>query len=198
MNITAASLLLALVVLSGCALFPTPHVQKATKYTNVTLKDAWCADKNYELYVYLWESTKYNYIIQEILLDNGETVVECFKLIGGRMVPGQSDHHSWDDAWPREKRQMFIYPGTVVGADETFFGFAMVPENMDGSVKTTTGPEFNKNYRKNHSVQGVITECDKSLGVTWKYEYELGKLEVYLPNGSIHIYVDPEYYNKDE
>lgn len=195
---------------------PQPHTQNNTKYTNVTLDDAWCADMGYHIYVRMWENTDYDYIIQEFTMSNGGSVVECWHVPDGQFGINHRDHHYTTSAWPMHARQMVVYPGTVKDADFTSAGFAMLPENMDGSLKTDIGPRFNRSYRykgvlnphtgklefepgngTNHEIRGRITDCDRSLGVTWNFKYERGKLMVYLPDGSVHIYYDPVFYRED-
>ena len=193
------SILFALVIiLGGCAhLDLIPHVQESTKYVNVTLDEAYLKDKSFHSYVKLWEDTDYSWIIQEITLSSGVTIVECFYTPDGQLLPWQRDYHYMETPWPYHMRSMVVYPGEVEGADTTILGFAMLPENRDGSVKTTTGLLFNEQYRKNHKLQGRIVDCDKSMGVTWTLVYDCGKMTIWLPDGSIHIYVDPIWYKED-
>lgn len=203
---------------TGCVSMqlPEPYIQEETKFTNVTLDEAWCKNRGFDIYVRMWEKTKYNYIIQEITLNNGDSIVECWELPHGRFYDSQRDHHWKTDAWPYHARQMIVYPGTVEDADLTSGGFAMLPENQDGSVKTTVGANFNAGYRWkgqlnhqtgeieydpkygiNHEIRGRITESGHAMGVTWNFVYERGKLMIFLPDGSVHIYYDPKYYRED-
>ena len=121
-------ILAALLFLGGCSsLSLVPHVQEATEHTNVTPDEAFVEDKGFEAFVEMWETTNYEWLIQEIELSSGHTLVECFKTPLGRFRLGQRDHHWMSDPWPYHTRSMRVYPGTVIGVDATPLVFAMLP-----------------------------------------------------------------------
>lgn len=157
----------------------------------VKLYNASAYDRTYFVHVELLEWTDKTLLIQEIELDNGMTVVECFTTNSGVST---IDSHWTTIPWPRSWRRMKIYPGIVDGADFNSNGFAMLESNLDGSVKTTVGSNFNETYRKNHEVRGRVVNADLDKTVEWYIEYNRGRLSIYLPDGSEHHYYDKVHY----
>lgn len=92
----------------------------------------------------------YTHIVQELDLGDGIYLVECFRIAKGELI---TDRASWSSI--REFRTMKVYCADVVGADE-WGGFAHLPENMDGSVVTNIGPNFNRVYQRYHETRGRI------------------------------------------
>lgn len=211
------SLILCLIVfLAGCGMIPRAPVPQPDDniFVEVVLLDAKAEDRGFDVWVEFEEWTRHAFIVQEVELNNGDTLVECFQTPNGRFPMGQKDHHWKETAWPKHWRKMTVYPATVEGADLTMNGFAMLPENRDGSVKTTVGDNFNKKYRwkgkRNpdtgewenkkeygvlHEVRGQIVADAKYLAVTWHIDYYEGKLTIVLPDGDTHEFFDPDLYN---
>lgn len=96
--------------------------------------------------------SEYTHIVQEIDLGNGVHLVESFRMEDGHRT---TDRASWSSI--KEFRTMKVYCANVTGADE-WGGFAHLPENMDGSVVTNIGPNFNRVYQRNHETKGRITK----------------------------------------
>lgn len=133
----------------------------------------------YRVRVRFYERTEYEGLIQEIHFSDGNTLVEYFRMDDGRMEVCHKDVHT-RIGMDYEVREMIVYPANVEGVD--YRGtFAMLPENMDGSVRTTTGTNFNKDYRKNHAVKGRVVSAALDLAVHWSIEYNHGELTVTIP-----------------
>lgn len=116
----------------------------------------------------------YDRIVQEVYLDNGNTLVETF--------PNNCrDRHRDGDA--DSYRECIVYPACVEGIDATSSGFAQLPQNFDGSVKTTTGPKFNEYYQKNHKTQGRITKAARHLATRWTITWKDGKATYHIQEG---------------
>lgn len=191
-------LVLLTLFLCSCAITqpPIPKPNDDT-FVKVRLLSAKAGGKEWEALLTFEEWTEYEWVVQEIIFDNGRTIVECFQTPNGRLFVGQRDRHWETQPWPSSWRYMFVYPATVDGADTTPFGFAMLPENRDGSVKTTTGTAFNEGYRSRHEVRGRVVADAKHLGIVWTINYTKGKLTVTLPNDLITHYYDPEHYQEE-
>lgn len=133
----------------------------------------------YRVRVRFYERTEYEGLIQEIHFSDGNTLVEYFRMDDGRMEVCHKDVHTRIGV-DYEVREMTVYPANVVDVD--YDGtFAMLPENIDGTVRTTTGANFNKDYRKKHAVKGRVVACDRSRAAYWKLTYADGKLSVEIP-----------------
>lgn len=120
---------------------------------------------------------KWNALVQEVHLDDGTALVECF-----RIDPDSNtfiyDRHRWSSQV--EQRDMKVYLAVVEGAHWTHNGFAHLPENMDGSVKTTVSKNFNAAYNWTHETRGKITaRSDEYL--TWRIDADAHRLVVEAP-----------------
>ncbi len=109
---------------------------------------------------------KWNAIVQEVTLDDGTHLVEGFRTDGtwdGFMV----DRHAWPTLG--EVRRMKVYLAVVEEADWSPYGFCHLPENMDGSVKTTVSKDFNGQHQMFHKTKGKITaQSDEYF--TWRID----------------------------
>lgn len=106
--------------------------------------------KSYDLGVVLrfaLYGAEYSHIVQEITLDDGSVLVECFRDDGDTI-----DRHSWVDR--PHYRSMVVYAANCVGVDERY-GFGHLPDNGNG-LSTTVGSNFNESYQKAHKTQGYI------------------------------------------
>jgi|GEM_PF-2764672 len=72
-------------------------------------------------------------------------------------------------------RRVTLYPANVKDQDATWLGFAHLPANRDGSVKTRVGANFNRRYQQRHRTQGVIVADDRrnARHYTLRYRWEL-------------------------
>ncbi len=107
---------------------------------------------------------KWNAIIQEVTLDDGTHLVEGFRTDGtwdGFMV----DRHAWPTQV--EVRSMKVYLAVVEGVDWSPYGFCHLPQNLDGSVKTTVSKDFNFTHQQLHKTQGKIVS-QSSEYFTWR------------------------------
>lgn len=123
---------------------------------------------------YLWSDRKW--VIQEGYVD-GDGLVECFKM---PFPPLRVDVH-FASKTTHDERIFLVYPGDVVGADLHAGYFAMLPENEDGSIKTTTGPRFNEEYLKDHKIQGRVINSQKDRGFIWKIHFDGEDLRLEIP-----------------
>ncbi|MCK6439378.1 MAG: hypothetical protein L6Q71_04170 [Planctomycetes bacterium] len=141
----------------------------------------------------------YPHLIQEITqtatyYTNGRrsshaiSLVECFRLNSepqyrdGEWIYGleplQRDKHfeSGFAATPRGierivvTRAIKLYPGVVENADFTLLGFAHLPSNRSGSVRTNIPANFNRGYQDDHQLRGTVLIDDGERN--WR-EYEL-------------------------
>lgn len=114
----------------------------------------------------------YTHVVQEIQLDSGSILIECFRCDGEPLY----DFHSW---WHRpHSRTMKVYAADVVGADERR-GFAHLPENMDG-LKTDVGPGFNSDYQADHETRGKIVKRSPKAFV-WSINDDGKTVKVNMP-----------------
>ena len=81
------------------------------------------------------------------------------------------------------RRDVTIYPAVIENADFTFLGFAHLPGNREGSVKTIIPDNFNRRYQGSHQTQGKVVVDDRAQGsrhyhfvYTWKRK----------PDGHVH------------
>lgn len=141
------------------------------------------------------ENTKYDVLIQEIYMDTGEILVECFDTPNGTFSYGW-DQHSWRTN--STHRRMRVYPGSVEGVDR-MNGFAQLPQNRLGTAVTNIGPYFNARYQwnygpngedpdpiygVNHRTTGRIIEDDRENSMWWEITCIDGVIEVLLPDGN--------------
>lgn len=134
-------------------------------------------DRIWDVRLRFYENTKYNCMIQVIKLSGGHTLVEVFKMPGGRMGRCSYDHHS---STSYGSRSMFVYPGTVVGVDWTDSGFAHVARSEIGE-RTNIGPNFNSKYQSKHKTTGYVLEADRSLGFSWSIDAWVDGIDVVTP-----------------
>lgn len=200
------SLAIVVAALAGCCTFPLPplpHPEPLDLEPDVQIQHLVASDEandhSFGVRVKFYEWTKYEHVVQEVHLPGGATLVEVFRTPNGRLERCQTDHHraNWGSDHPYTGtyvRRMFLYPGRVEGVDWTSKGFAQLPENEDGSVTTTIGPNFNASYQEDHETQGRVVEADRSAGFWWTIIYENGKVRVVIPD--LHEY-SPEEVEDD-
>ena len=83
------------------------------------------------------------FIVQEVHMEDGQTLVECFHTSGPFDIV--HDFHSWGGV--HGKRWMEVYVAEVEGVDLTFYGFGQLAENIDGSTVTEIDTYFNMTYQ---------------------------------------------------
>lgn len=163
-------LVVALAII-GFGMFGCATCDRAPKYTersaslgeglNMTVEQIVQIDEEGEYFTQIIVAFKhdssFSHIIQEIVLDSGSSLVECFR--GGEFF-NVYDLHSWGVR--PHSRKMKVYLGNVEGTDERN-GFAHLPHNFDKTLFTTVGKNFNKNYQETHETRGKIT----SVGKEW-------------------------------
>jgi len=116
-------------------------------------------------------------------------LVEAFRLSfdgesGGRLrfglEPFQRDRH-YDSGYAsgieklREitvERRVRVYPALVEGADWTFYGFAHVPENRDGSLMTNIPPNFNRSHQERFQMRGRVVADAREASREYVLRYE--------------------------
>ncbi|MCF6228033.1 MAG: hypothetical protein L3J82_05100 [Planctomycetes bacterium] len=99
------------------------------------------------------------------------------------LFEGQSDTHRMFELWVddksvtavRVKREVFAYIGTVKGADFTERGFAMLPANESGNVRTNVSKNFNQNYQLSHEIRGKVKRSGDHFGVAYRLQYRVAK-----------------------
>lgn len=174
--------LILLLVLSGCCA-PRLELDELPDNQPVSIElldqETPSSDGIFRVRVRFYERTEYQGLLQELDLGNGLYLVEYFRMDDGRMEMCHKDVH-FSEKGTKELRKMKLYPADVAGVDYRR-NFAMLPQNMDGSVRTTTGPNFNAGYLKNHQVRGRVVRCDQTRSAHWKIEYDNGKLVVTIP-----------------
>jgi len=176
----------AAMVVVGCCSLPRPPVPFPNIGASVQIKlndtEATLTDFDVSINFYEWEED-YEFLVQEIFLPNGTTLVEVFRMENGQQLTCRYDHHSveFENAFfGVYNRRMFLYPANVEGVDwEKNFGH--LPENRDGSVKTTIKENFNKDYQKKHETQGRIIDDKHDEGFWWSIEWKNGKVSVQIP-----------------
>lgn len=146
----------------------------------------------------------YNAIVQEIVQEtlyfrtDGKQVreslslVEAFELsragldpdntVRYRLKPFQRDRHyerGYSSLGPsivraEVYRVVRYYPAFVREADWTALGFAHLPKNRDGSIRTEIPPNFNERHQRGFIIDGVIVQDDRrkprwySMRYSWK------------------------------
>lgn len=99
------------------------------------------------------------------------------------IIEGQTDTHRMSGLWEndnsitavRVNREVFAYVGSVYGADFTDLGFAMLPGNEAGDMKTAVSRHFNKTYQLTHEIRGGVKRSGDHLGVAYRLQYRVTK-----------------------
>lgn len=173
-------------IFAGCCSLPRPPLpvpdEGASVQIAVDKSEASMKRFSVKLEFYEWED-EYDCLVQEIFLPGGSTLVEVFKMENGRFLRCRIDHHRMEydeDFLGVYTRRMFLYPANVEGVDWRR-NFAHLPENRDGSVRTTVGPGFNESYQEDHETRGRIVNDDRANGFWWTLEWQNGEVEVQIP-----------------
>lgn len=184
--LTTLTLAIASFVVVGCCSVPRVPVplpdQGAIVQVELLSTEASFTDFEVRVNFYEWEED-YEFLVQEVYLPGGQTLVEVFRMYNGQNLSCRYDRHtvSFDnDFFGVYTRRMFVYPANVEGVDwEKDFGH--LPENMDGSIETTVKEKFNESYQKNHATQGRVVEDKRDEGFWWSIEWKNGKVSVRIP-----------------
>lgn len=163
--------ILILILLPSCAVAPEP-IQVDGNNTEVGIKLIGQAESIGVVVSFYLESDEYTHVVQEITLGSGSTLVESFHWDGSIM-----DRHYWNDR--PHYRSMKVYAAVVEGADEAH-GFAHLPQNVDGSVKTTVSNKFNAWYWRDYEMRGEITKASPYYFI-WTIEDDGKTITVSLP-----------------
>ena len=132
----------------------------------------------YDVILKFTNRTDYSHLVQEIELEGGWWLVECFRVKRGWWVYDRHTGSGW--------RRMRVYPANVVGALEPH-SFAHLMQNQDGGVVTRIPSEFNASYRAvagNGPWPGVIVRQAPELGSTWRItpDKETDTVEIWCPS----------------
>lgn len=89
-------------------------------------------------------------------------------------------------------RVMRLYPATVAGVD-AMNGFAMLPQNLDGSLLTdlTFHPQFNESYTSGHSIGGSMKTADLSAVVEWTLDSSKDGVLITVDGVALPLFVAP-------
>lgn len=140
-------LLFGLLFLASCRHCPVlDSAVDETTQTTVGLKLV--SQRGTEVIVSFSGDPDFTHIVQEIQLDSGEVLIECFRNNATLIF----DTHSW--IVRPHHRVMKVYAANVHGCDEDN-GFGHLPDNGAG-VKTTISKNFNASYQKTHETRGRI------------------------------------------
>lgn len=171
---------------AGCCNMPMLPLDRPEKGANVQLAvdkiEASFTEFSVQVKFYEWEDA-WDCLVQEVFLPGGATLVEVFRMDNGQFLSCRHDHHYTKykgDFFGVYHRRMFLYPAKVEGVDWDK-NFAHLPENRDGSVKTTVGESFNEKYQKNHVTKGRVVSDRRDHGFWWSIEWKNGKAEVQVP-----------------
>ena len=93
--------------------------------------------------------------------------IKSFRTYYGKLPQSQRDHHHKENL-TYEKRTMTVMAGKVIGADETFNGFAMLPSDWP--------KKFNEKYLAGHVVRGQITDIYPETATQYTLEFNRGEL----------------------
>lgn len=131
--------------------------------------DHYVEDGKEEIQLWLYHTLDYEGMVQEVYLESGAVLVEYFN-------NGRFDYHrpGGDDHW----RYMVIYPANVEGAMQTPSGFAHLPQNKDGTAKTTVDHGFNRWYQDRYPTTGRVVKHKRDNPTIWALRWENGKLDV--------------------
>lgn len=161
---------------AGCASAPVDRpVEYGEEDAVVTLK---LVGAVYSVGTYVrfsTRSTAYTHFVQEITLDSGEVLIECFRDDGDIL-----DRHTWADR--PHSRAMIVYCANCVGVDE-WGGFGHLPSNGAGRY-TTVGHNFNEDYWQDHEATGYIRDRAKSQ-IEWAIVDDGATVRVYLNGAEI-------------
>lgn len=154
----------------GCHSCPTTDGIDEATMTDVGIR--LISNKGTRVIIEFTPSPDFTHVVQEITLDSGDVLVECFRCDGKPIY----DFHSWGirPHW----RTMRVYAANVTGTDERN-GFAHLPDNGAG-LKTSIGPGFNADYQATHETRGKITARSPASFV-WTITDEDGMVTVKMP-----------------
>jgi hypothetical protein len=165
-------LLLALLLLSGCASSPlfvsddgvSIYLQKKP----VVKKD------EYSIHFKFETPTDDSHVIQQIEMNGDQwTGIESFRVKSWGQTG--TDHHHMSRTSVQHRR-MTLMPGSVRGVDESN-GFAMLPSGWPD--------QFNQNYRDGHKIQGEIIKMRPEHRTIYHLDFKDGKLVWYIEGESI-------------
>jgi len=169
--------ILALFV-SGCA---TPLVSfRLSDDVTMDVMQMSADEERFDVRVEFQESnTTYKHLIQEGDAGWNIIFVECWETDDEGAIDGY-DHHHQDGLKGNVSitRTLRVYTGRVSGVDATSYGFAMLPQNFDGSVITNVNPEFfNKEHFAKHKLQGLVLERAQVTG-TWQLTWHPNEVRI--------------------
>jgi len=147
-------------------------------------------DDGYSIYFKFESPTKDSHLIQQIRMNPTSVDKEDWVGIEAFQSPFlifQRDHHSTTGV-VKQYREIIIMPGTVEGADETLWGFSMLPSGWP-ETKTKSGDwTFNHSYRKDHKVTGKIVEIKPEYATKYYLNFDKKHLTLIIEGGPTYIW----------
>lgn len=172
--------ILSVLILACCSTTPNVRKQPDTVVVDVRMFEV-SMEQGFSAKVHIYEWSELPGIVSEVYLPDGYLLVEYFDTPNGKMLDGQWDNHWVQSPGLSYERYIFTYPAEVEGADKTEYGFAELPQNRDGSVRSNTDPKtFNLAYHRKHKRQGKIVSDRRDLGRWWRIIYNGVTKEVTL------------------
>lgn len=182
-----------------------------TEHLTLVIKEMSAEEDTFLAVLQFKESTRYTDLIQEVEIRNGSgshfKLVETFDTSwvtdGKGRAATVGDRH-WNGkvkGW--EHRRCRFYAGRVKGVDRDSVGFAMLPQNMDGSFRTKIPYNVNEQYQKGQDIRGRIVERHLEAvdyTIDWKPNYlavATGPGSAILENGVIRYVKSPVWLAKE-
>ena len=180
-------LTLLVLLLSGCAsqqiLFKNEH-----DVAIIVVGKPEVRNDGYEINLKFESPTEDSHLIQQIRMNPNTTSewigIESFTSPFNRL---QVDCHSLLGG-DRQFREILIMPGSIYGADETLFGFAMLPSGWPNAKLPDGNWSFNHNYRKKHEIRGKITSLRPEHAPKYYLNYENSKLTMIIEGGPVYVW----------
>ena len=177
------ALVLSLQLVTGCAAGGSAGAGSFTEFQvsdNLTLvvRDIRAGEDSYRVIVGFKENTDHKTIIQEVTAANSQglryEIVESFDTSvpwlsrGKKIISGQEasewDIHSATGVSGWEHRSMNFYTGEVNGAHRNPLGFAILPQNIDGSKATHIPNYVNGHHQKKYDISGEVVTQHQEMG----------------------------------
>jgi hypothetical protein len=186
-------ILASFMIMSGCKIARAPHPNFAQPLVvDVRVEYVKSGDDFYTTHVQLYNWSDLPGLVSEVYLSRTQTLVEYFDMPNGRFPVGQRDNHStFNMPNTTASRWIYTYPAEVEDTDMSALGFAELPENRLGTVKSTIDPtRFNADHNSKHQRQGRVVRDARSQGIWWSIRYNSRTKEFYF-----RMYEPPPWLN---